>query len=298
MLTRPRRSALYVPADRPSALAKAPSLAADVFILDLEDAISEAARAGAVARLGHVLKEDFQGRERVVRLSGTSAAALPELHEAVAGGADALLLPKVESVEQIEFIARKLPRPGPGLWIMVETPGGVLEAPRLACAAPGLLQVMVMGTADLGAALRLPAESGGEALLPALGQCLLAARAAGIDILDGVYPQPRDQPGLERDCRCGKQLGFDGKTLIHPAQIEVANRHFRPSPEELAQDRQILEDWQRLQEQGKAVGLSGGRLVEALHAREAGRRLALEEAIRQRERSLGSAASGSSFTGS
>lgn len=282
---RPRRSALYVPGSNARALDKAAGLPVDVLVLDLEDAVLPEAKLAAresVARL--VRARPFGHREVVVRVNGAGTPwGAADLEAAIACGADAILLPKVDSAATVTAAARVLDLAGAPagqrLWAMAETPRGVLDMASIASASPRLA-VIVMGTADLGKALRLPDAASREGLLPALAGCVLAARAAGIDILDGVYTRLTDPAGFRAECTQGRQLGFDGKTLIHPGQIDACNEIFGVSDSEAASAAELIAAWESAAATGAGVTVHAGRLVERLHVDEARRLLALHRTIR------------------
>lgn len=270
---RPWRSVLYVPGSNDRAIAKMTSLEADAFILDLEDSVApgEKVRArGNVARVLEGARPD--GRTRIVRINGLDTDWGRADLDAIAGaGAEAILLPKVERVEQVTALSDLLDA-GPctaatRIWAMMESAGAqfgaaeVAKAPRMA----GL----VIGTNDLAA--ELGCEDGGDRMpmMTALQTCLAAARAAGIVCLDGVYNGFRDADGLLTECRQGKRLGMDGKTVIHPAQIPVANDVFTPGAAEIAAARRTIDAWGAAEREGRGVAVLDGRIVEALHVRAA-----------------------------
>ncbi|MDX1431581.1 MAG: CoA ester lyase [Gammaproteobacteria bacterium] len=283
---RARRSLLFVPASNARALDKARTLPVDVVIMDLEDAVAPERKAEARAQLAAELGRGGYGqRERVVRVNAIDGTVGAEDLACVARlPLDAVLLPKVETDATVRAAAAALDRAGAPanlpLWIMIETPAGVLEA-RAICAASPRLACVVMGTSDLARDLRQPHTPDRVGLVPALLWCVLAARAAGLDIVDGVHLDLRDDDGLERACRQGRALGFDGKTLIHPAQIAACHRAFTPSTEEIDAARCVLDAWHDARARGDGVAVVNGRLVEALHVEEARRTLALAEAIAQ-----------------
>ncbi len=282
MNTRPRRSALYMPGANDRALAKARTLPADVIIMDLEDAVAPEAKAEARTRVAQALAAGGYGsRELVVRVNGLDTPWGADDLAAVAGmPARAVLLPKVEDGPQLRETIRRLDQAGGGhlpVWVMAELPQAILAIEAIAGLAPRVAAI-VMGTADLGRALRLPADPVRTGLLGALGQCLLAARARGLDILDGVFPDLRDEAGLRAECRQGKALGFDGKTLIHPGQIAAANEIFGVSAEEAAAAERLLTAWESAAARGQGIAVLDGRMVERLHAEEARRLLALHRA--------------------
>jgi citrate lyase subunit beta / citryl-CoA lyase len=281
---RPRRSVLYMPGANPRALDKARTLPADGLIFDLEDAVAPDAKVGARAQVCDAVRAGGYGaREIVIRVNGLATAwGHADLTAAATAGADAALIPKVESADMVREALAVLDEAGAPkdlpLWCMIETARGVLRAEAIADASPRV-GCLVMGTSDLakelGAAhtpLRLP-------MLTALGHCLLAARACGCAILDGVHLDLLDDEGLVAVCRQGAELGFDGKTLIHPKQIEAANLAFAPSERELALARRIIEAHREATREGKGVVVVDGRLIEQLHVDQAQRRVQLAEAI-------------------
>jgi citrate lyase subunit beta / citryl-CoA lyase len=281
---RPRRSALFVPGASARALAKASALPADVVIVDLEDAVAPAAKEGARAAAVAALAAGSFRAERVLRVNGEGTRwHAADLEAAAWAPLDAVCLPKVESPEALRAAAEALDRAGAspslGLWAMVETPRGVLWAREIALATPRLA-CLVAGTSDLTRALRARPTPGRAEVLASLSQVVLAARAAGLSALDGVHLDLADPAGLEAACRQGRELGFDGKTLIHPGQLEAANRIFAPAEEELALARRIVEAHARAVAEGQGVVVVEGRLIEALHVAEAERLLALAQRIR------------------
>jgi citrate lyase subunit beta/citryl-CoA lyase len=286
MNVRPRRSALYVPGSNARALAKAASLAADVVIVDLEDAVApaakEEARRAAVAAIGQGL-----GRAEVVlRVNGADGPwGAADLEAAARSGADAVLLPKVERASTVAEAARRLEAAGApaalALWAMLETPRGILRAEEVASSSPRLA-CLVAGTSDLVKDLRARHTPGRSEVLASLSWIVLAARASGLSALDGVHLDLDDPAGFEAACRQGRDLGFDGKTLVHPRTIEAANLAFTPGDEELALARRVIEAHAEAEAAGRGVVVVDGRLVEALHVAEARRVVALAAAIQGR----------------
>jgi citrate lyase subunit beta / citryl-CoA lyase len=283
---RPRRSALYVPGSNARALAKAAALAADVVVVDLEDAVApaakEEARRAAVAAIGKGL-----GRAEVVlRVNGADGPwGADDLVAAARSGADAVLLPKVERASTVvEALARLEAAGAPAslaLWAMLETPRGILRAEEVASSSPRLA-CLVAGTSDLVKDLRARHTPGRSEVLASLSWVVLAARAAGLAALDGVHLDLDDPAGFERACRQGRDLGFDGKTLIHPRTIDAANLAFTPGDEELALARRVIDAHAEAEAAGRGVVVVDGRLVEALHVAEARRVVALASAIQGR----------------
>ncbi len=268
MSSRPFRSVLYIPGSKERALEKAMGLPADAIIFDLEDAVAPEEKPAARALLARVLKDwDFGRRARIVRINGFDtewgAADANAMAQAISDGAqiDAILIPKVNSPTDLDLVAQVVP--GADLWAMMETCLGMMNAGAIA--AHPRLKGMVMGTNDLAKELgsrfrpdRLPMQAG-------LGLCLLAARAHGKVIVDGVYNAFKDDEGLRAECDQGRDMGFDGKTLIHPAQLEIANAAFAPSEAELDLARRQIAAYEAAKAAGQGVAVVDGRIVENLH---------------------------------
>jgi citrate lyase subunit beta/citryl-CoA lyase len=284
---RPRRSVLYVPGSNARALEKARTLPADGLILDLEDAVAPSAKEEARRRVLAALARDaFGHREVGVRVNGPATPwGAEDLAAAARSGADAVVLPKVERAEEVRAAEGALAAagapPGLALWCMIETPRGVLAAADIA-RATARVGCLVMGTSDLVKDLRARHTPGRAEVLASLGLVLLAARASGLAALDGVHLDLADEAGFEAACRQGRDLGFDGKTLVHPRTIEAANRIFAPSPEEVLDARRVIAAHAEAEAAGSGVAVVDGRLVEALHVAEARRVVALAEAIAAR----------------
>jgi citrate lyase subunit beta / citryl-CoA lyase len=281
---RPRRSVLYMPGANERALAKAETLPADALILDLEDAVAPEAKAEARDRVCEAAASGrYGGREVTIRING---AGTPwhddDLRAAAAAGPAAVVVPKVDSAGAVHAIEKALEAGGAGdgtaVWAMLETPAATLRAEEI-CAASERLTVLVMGTNDLAKELRAEHVPGRQPLLAGLGLCLLATRATGKVILDGVYNDIADAEGFEAECRQGRQLGFDGKTLIHPAQLEPCNRVFAPSADEVERAGRIIEAFEQAQAEARGVVTVDGRMIENLHVDQARRTLALAAAI-------------------
>jgi citrate lyase subunit beta / citryl-CoA lyase len=281
---RPRRSVLYMPGSNARALEKARDLPADALILDLEDAVAPDAKDAAREQVCAAVQTGGYGaREVVVRVNGLATPwGHADLTAAAQAGADAVLLPKVESADAVRQALAVLDAAGApaglGLWCMMETPRAMLDAAAIAGASPRL-GALVMGTSDLAKELQASHTPLRLPLLTALGLCLLAARACGLAILDGVHLDLQDDEGFAAACRQGRELGFDGKTLIHPRQIEPANQAFAPDAAEVAQARRIIAAHEAAARAGKGVVVVDGRLIEALHVAEAERQVALADAI-------------------
>jgi citrate lyase subunit beta/citryl-CoA lyase len=277
---RPRRSLLYVPGSNARALEKSGTLPADGLILDLEDAVLPEAKPSArAAVLAAIAARRFGHREVVIRINALDTDwGLADLKAAAGSGADGVLLPKVDAPAALLRAADALERsgapPGLRLWCMAETPRAVLDMDAIARCTPRLA-VIVMGTADLAKALRVPEQAGRTGLVPALAHCVLAARAAGVDILDGVFTHLASPACFRAECEQGKHLGFDGKTLIHPGQIDASNEIFGISADQAAIAAELIAAWESAAARGAGVAVLAGRLVERLHAEEARRQLAL-----------------------
>lgn len=287
-LLRPRRSVLYMPGANERALDKAKSLDADALILDLEDAVSPDAKAEARERVCAAARSGEYGhRELAIRVNGIGTEWHDDdLAAAAAAGPDAVLVPKVESAEQVQTLVAGLERGGApahtSLWAMIETPAALLHAEEI-CAASDRLTVIVMGTNDIvneTFGLHVPGRN--PLVLNALSLTLLAARAAGKVIIDGVYNNVKDAEGFDAEAQQGRQMGFDGKTLIHPSQIEPANTAFSPSAEDVASARDIIELFEQAQSAGQGVVTYNGRMIEELHVRDARRTLAIADALAAR----------------
>jgi len=286
--SRPRRSVLYMPGSKSRALEKARSLPADGLILDLEDAVGLAEKETARGLIAEAVRARGYGkREVVVRINGLDTQwGAADLEMAGFAGPDAILVPKVETAEQVQKVAARLATLGAPertrIWAMMETPLAMLKAPEIAAASPRLA-CLVMGTNDLVKELHAEHTDTRTPVVTALGICILAARAYKLSILDGVYNAIQDTEQLRRSCVQGRQMGFDGKTLIHPAQIGVANEVFAPSPAEIDLARRYVAAFREAEAQGRGVAVVDGQLVENLHVENAKRLLAQAEAIAELE---------------
>jgi citrate lyase subunit beta / citryl-CoA lyase len=284
MTIRPRRSVLYMPGSNARALEKARSLPADGLILDLEDSVAPEAKALARAQVAAAVKAGgFGPREVIVRVNGLDTEWAGDDIAAVAHcGADAILFPKIQSAADVLQAILMLEKAGAPaslpIWIMAETPRCILNIDSIAGASPRLTCI-VAGTSDLGRELRIRPTPARDGAVGALTMIVLAARAHGLDAIDGVHLDLADEAGFEAVCRQGRDMGFDGKTLIHPKQIEGANRAFAPSEAELESARTITAAWKEARAQGKGIVVVNGRLVEKLHVDEAERLIALHAAI-------------------
>ncbi len=273
-----------MPGANARALEKARGIPADMLLLDLEDAVAPDAKEAARARVcAAAAAGQYGDREVVVRINGLDTGwGHADLPPVATCGADAILLPKVESADQVQHLEALMAECGaPGdmaIMCMIETPMGVLHAEEIAASSPRLT-CLVMGTSDLAKDLQARHVPGREPLLTALGLALLAARAHRLAILDGVSLDLDDDDAHAAACRQGREMGFDGKTLIHPKQVAAANEAFAPDAGEIAWSRRIIAAHAEAQAQGAGVVLVDGRLVENLHVEEAHRLVALAETI-------------------
>lgn len=285
---RPRRGILYMPASNARALDKARTLPADGIIIDLEDAVApdakDAARAQAVAA---IQAGGYGAREVVLRVNGIGTPwAEADIAAAAQSGVHAVLIPKVQKAPDLH-VARALLR-GAGapaslpLWAMMETPLAVLNAPDIAAAGPSQthpLTVFVMGTNDLAKETRASLAGGRIGMVAYLSICVAAARAHGIEVLDGVWNAIGDEAGFRAECEQGRLLGMDGKTLVHPSQIGPCNAVFSPAPEEVEQARKLIAAFALPENAGKGVIMVEGRMAEIMHAEMARRTVGIAEAI-------------------
>ena len=275
---RPRRSVLYMPSSNARALDKARTLPADAVIFDLEDAVAPDAKELARRQACEAVASGaYGGRELTIRCNGLDTPwGEADLRAAGAAAPAAVVVPKVSGLRHLEQVASLLP-PGQPVWAMVETPSAVFDVRAIA----GFEQVtaLVLGTNDLAKELRAALVPGRAPLLPHLAHVVLGAREAGIPVLDGVYNDVRDLAGFEAECVQGAQLGFDGKTLVHPSQVEVANRVWAPDEAEVEQARRIVDAFADAEREGRGVVVVDGRMVENLHRDSALRTLAVAEAL-------------------
>ena len=281
-----RRSALYVPGANQRALDKARDVDADVLIFDLEDAVHPDRKDVARDQVIAALRKGGYRAETVVRvnpLGGKLGAA--DIKAAARSGCQAVLLPKVESAKEMRDAALRLAAAGAPenvvLWAMIETPLGVLRAQEIALSSPHLA-CLVMGTSDLVKDLRARHSEDRLAIMPSLGLCLLAARAAGLPILDGVHLDLNDDAGFAAACRQGADMGFDGKTLIHPKTIAACNAAFGPSAADIEWSRKVIAAFEAAAANHEGVIVVDGKLVEHLHVESARRTVALADAIAKR----------------
>ncbi|WP_395712096.1 HpcH/HpaI aldolase/citrate lyase family protein [Reyranella sp.] len=283
---RPRRSVLYMPGANTRALEKARTLPADALIFDLEDAVAPDSKAAARANVVAAAQSRSYGkREIAIRCNGLTTEWGKADIAAIAGsGADAILVPKVESAAEVASVVALLDAAGAPasmtVWAMMETPRGILRAEEIAGAHPRLA-LFIMGTNDLVKDMRARHTPMRLPMVTALGLGMLAARAYGLTILDGVYNDIKDEAGFRAACQQGLEMGFDGKTLIHPDQVEPCNEVFAPSSSELEMAGRIVTAFKQAQAEGKGVVTVDGRMIENLHVEQAERALALAAAIRE-----------------
>jgi citrate lyase subunit beta / citryl-CoA lyase len=281
---RPRRSVLYMPGANERALEKAASLPADGLILDLEDAVAPDAKAAARDRVCEAASSGRYGRrEVVIRANGMDTRWYADDVAAIAAaGPDALLVPKVGSADAVHTIERDLDAAGApdhtALWVMVETPAAAWRAAEIA-GASDRLAVLVVGTNDLAKELHAEHVPGRAPLMTALQLLVLGARHAGKAIVDGVFNDLDDAEGFAAECRQGREFGMDGKTLVHPKQLEAANRVFAPSEDEVADAREVIAAFEEAEREGRGVVTVNGRMVENLHVEQARDTVARAEAI-------------------
>ena len=277
------RSVLYMPSSNARALEKAKSIPADGIIFDLEDAVApdakELAREQACAAVG---SGEYGGRSLTIRCNGLDTPwGADDLTAAATTGAAAVVIPKVSSAAHLGMVNNALEKAGApdslSVWAMVETPAAIFAVRDIA--SYERVSVLVLGTNDLAKELRAALIPGRAPLLPHLATTLLAAREAGIAVLDGVYNDVKDLDGFEAECVQGMQMGFDGKTLIHPTQVEVANRVWAPSDAEVEHAQRVIEAFEEAERDGRGVVTVDGRMIENLHVDNARRTLAVAAAI-------------------
>jgi citrate lyase subunit beta/citryl-CoA lyase len=291
MAIRPRRSMLYMPGSNARALEKAKTLPADALILDLEDAVAPDAKETARKQVTEAVKAGgFGKREILIRVNGLDTPwCSDDIDAAIAARPDGILVPKIATVQQLEVIGQRLldarTNPRVRVWAMIETPQAIFNIAQIAAATQDTetrLGGFVMGTNDLAKESRVRLVPGRAPMLGWLADCVLAAHAYGLDIMDGVYNNIGDADGLARECAEGRDLGFDGKTLIHPNQIGPCNDAFSPSTDEVAAARKIIAAFDLPENQGKGALQVDGRMVERLHADMARRTVAIADAIEER----------------
>jgi citrate lyase subunit beta / citryl-CoA lyase len=280
MTVRPRRSVLYMPGSNARALEKARSIAADALILDLEDAVAPDAKELARRQVADAVKaKGFGKREVVIRINALSTAwGVDDLKAAAEAGPDAILVPKVSSAKDLDEVETFLGKAQIAVWAMVETPLAILNIAEVASAG-GRLACFVMGTNDLIKEFRGVHTPDRLNLAAALGLSVAAARAHGLAVIDGVYNDIHDSDGFYNMCKQGRAFGFDGKTLIHPSQVDACNQVFAPSVEEIEAARKIITAFEKPENKGKGAISLDGRMVELLHAEIALNTVELADAI-------------------
>jgi len=286
----PRRSWLYVPGANARALEKAKSLPADAFVLDLEDAVAPDAKAGARDAIRKSVRNRAYGaREVVIRVNGPETEwGQDDLEMAASAGVDGVLVPKVTSGDDVRFVDQLLndagASPNLGLWVMIEMPLAILNINEIVAASVDTrLTGLVMGTNDLAKEYNAVPTPDRSAFMYSLSAALVAARAYSLAAIDGVYNDINNDAGLSAECEQGRVLGFDGKTLIHPSQIDTANRVFSPTEDELSHANEVIAAFALPANKGKGVISLNGQMVELLHLEQAERLVAIDHAIKQLE---------------
>ena len=280
---RPRRSVLYMPAANARALEKAKTIPADALIFDLEDAVAPDAKDVARAQACDAARSgEYGNREITIRCNGLDTPwGADDLAAAATSGAAAVVIPKVGSAAYLDRVSHALDTAGAPaelrIWAMVETPTAIFDIRSIA--AHPRVEVLVIGTNDLAKELRAAQVPGRHPLLPHLATALLGAREAGVAILDGVYNDVQDADGFRAECEQGAQMGFDGKTLVHPSQVEPANEVWAPTPDQIEFARRVIDAFDEAAAEGRGVITVDGRMIEHLHVADARRTLAVADAI-------------------
>jgi citrate lyase subunit beta / citryl-CoA lyase len=287
-MTRPRRSLLFMPGSNPRALDKGRNLPADGLILDLEDSVAGDAKAQAREQIAHAIADEgFGRREILIRVNGLDTTWWDDdLAMAARAQPDGILVPKVSSIEDLRAIAERLDALGADgqikVWAMIETARAVLHAEELAAASRDVnrrLAGFVFGPNDVSRETRIKMLPGRAAMIPMITHCILATRAYGLEILDGPYSDFSNPDGFAVECAQARDLGFDGKTLIHPGQIDACNAIFTPPAEEVAEARRIVAAFELPENAARGAIQLDGRMVERLHAEMARRTIAIADAI-------------------
>jgi citrate lyase subunit beta/citryl-CoA lyase len=279
---RPRRSVLYMPSSNAKALEKAKTIPCDAIIFDLEDAVAPDAKPAARdAAVEAVSSGEYGGRELTIRCNGLATPwGADDIAAAGAAAPSAVVIPKVGGRAELDAVAAALDAAGGGattIWAMVETPTAIFDVRDIA--AHPRVSVLVMGTNDLAKEIGAPLVRGRANLAPYLATAVLGAREAGKAILDGVYNDVRDDAGFAAECRQGVEMGFDGKTLVHPSQVDPANQAWSPSPDEVDFARRVIAAYEEAEAEGRGVITVDGRMIEHLHVANARRTLAIADAI-------------------
>lgn len=287
-MIRPRRSFLFMPGSNARALEKAKTLPADGFIFDLEDAVAPDTKQSARQQIAAAVSaRGYGGREILIRINGLDTSWwLEDIGMVARAHPDGVVIPKVQSPDQLKAIADRLGDINADhairVWAMIETPLGVLHAEAIAEQARDFeirLEGFIIGPNDIARETRMRMVKGRAPMLPALSNCIFAARAYGVDILDGVYNDFSDTDGFARECTQAREMGFDGKTLIHPSQIEACNAAFTPGADEISRAREILSAFEKPENAGRGAIQLGGQMVERLHMEMAKRTVAIADAI-------------------
>jgi len=279
---RPRRSVLYMPAANERALEKAKTIPSDAVIFDLEDAVAPDAKPDARGKAAAAVSSgEYGNRELTIRCNGLDTEwGADDIVAAAGARPSAVVIPKVDSADAVDEVARRLDDAGAtgvAIWPMIETPTAIFDV--RAIAAHPRVAVLVMGTNDLAKELRSPIVPGRHPLVPHLATALLAAREAGVAILDGVYNDVKNPSGFADECRQGMEMGFDGKTLIHPSQVGPANDAWAPGADEVEHARRVIAAFDEAVADGRGVVTVDGRMIENLHVDNARRVLAVADAI-------------------
>jgi citrate lyase subunit beta/citryl-CoA lyase len=292
MTIRPRRSFLFMPGANSRAIAKARTLPVDGIIIDLEDAVAPEAKDAARRQVVEALQQGgFGSREVFIRVNGSDTPWFTDdIGAAIAAAPDGILIPKVSAVAQIEGVGQRMldvhANHRTRLWAMIETPLAIFNLQALAAAAADTemrLSGFVVGTNDLAKESRARIVPGRTPMLPWLSSCVLAAHAFGLDVLDGVYNDIADTDGFQHECEQGRDMGFDGKTLIHPSQVDICNRVFSPDANAIAEARKLIAAFEQPENRSKGVVQIDGRMVERMHADTARRTVAIADAIEGRQ---------------
>ena len=291
MSIRPRRSVLFMPGSNARAIEKARTLPADCIVLDLEDSVAPGGKEAARDQVMSAVADGFGPRELVIRINGLDTEWwLDDVNAAAKAKPDAILVPKVSSPDHLEDVAERLVDISADqkirIWAMMETPLAVLNAREIAAAAKDVetrLACLVLGTNDLAKETRARILPGREPMRLWLMICVAAARAYGLDVIDGVYNDFREDEGFARECAEARDMGFDGKSIIHPNQIAASNALFAPTAEEIDQARAIIAAFDRPENAGRGVIELDGRMVERLHVDMARRTVAIADAIAERQ---------------
>jgi citrate lyase subunit beta/citryl-CoA lyase len=288
MTIRPRRSCLYMPGANAKALEKAKTLAADVLLFDLEDSVAPEAKEDARAQVASAVKAGGYGkREVIIRANAFSTPwGRDDIKAAGGAGPDGLLAPKVESADEVRALDTAMSEAGfsadATLWVMIETPRAIFNIAEIAAASKATrLAAFVMGLNDLAKEMRAKPDAARTPFNAPMSLAVMAARTHGLTVIDGVYNDIADADGFEAECKQGLSFGFDGKTLIHPSQIEVCNVVFAPSPDEVARAHAVIDAFASPENAGKGVIKVDGKMTELLHLEEAKRIVAVAEAISQ-----------------